>query len=144
MIEECIPPTRQLRILVVDDLLLDLFFMKTVLLTRIKGITLKEILTAEDGKEALRVHQESEKIDLIFMNIMMPVMDGFEATRQIRRTDREVKIIAWTEYPYDSIAEKLRESGFDGYLKKPVSSDSLQNVIDGFIQIGTGKHQNLT
>lgn len=130
-----------LRILIVDDLLLDLITLQKALLPQIKGINWKEILIARNGIESFAIYQNSEKIDLILMNIQMPVMDGFEATRKIRLIDKNVIIIACSEYQYDSITDKLSESGFSGYLNKPLELKALQTIVNKFFLSSNTSHK---
>ena len=64
------------------------------------------------------------------MDINMPVMDGYEATRKIRQLSSSVPIIAVTAYAYASDQDKILENGFNGYVSKPVNlTQELQSMI---------------
>jgi two-component system sensor histidine kinase BarA len=91
-----------------------------------------ETVLAVDGKKAVDAYAEQE-FDLIFMDIQMPVMDGIEATRNIRKmnhTDRKrTPIIALTAHAMKGEKEKLLNEGMDDYLTKPISQEQLENTI---------------
>ena len=91
-----------------------------------------EVTIAEDGLEAIRKYKQ-EEFDLIFMDIQMPQLDGYETTRFIRRdeknTGRHVPIIAMTAYAVKGDREKCLAAGMDGYVSKPVCPDQLRLEI---------------
>jgi signal transduction histidine kinase/CheY-like chemotaxis protein len=91
-----------------------------------------EVTIAEDGLEAIRKHKQ-EEFDLIFMDIQMPQLDGYETTRFIRRdeknTGRHIPIIAMTAYAVKGDREKCLAAGMDGYVSKPVCPDQLRIEI---------------
>jgi CheY-like chemotaxis protein len=89
-----------------------------------------KIINASDGKKAVDLCK-NEQYDLILMNIYMPVMDGFEATREIRGFNNEVVIIAETEY--SNIRERCLAAGFTDYIHKPFSRDELIKLIKKYI-----------
>lgn len=97
-----------------------------------------EIDEAEHGEQALQMVEQSEEgyYSMILMDIMMPVMDGVTATKNIRalgRTDcSEVPIIAMTaESDSDEIA-KYTESGFDDYISKPMEMEDIEAIFERF------------
>ena len=85
-----------------------------------------ELIEATDGAEGVALAQ-SEVPDLILMDIQLPVMDGYEATRQIRAIPdlAKVPIIAVTSYALSGDEAKTREAGCDGYIAKPFSPRQL-------------------
>lgn len=89
-------------------------------------------VTALDGKEALELLNK-EKIDLVFMDCQMPVMDGYEATRLIRQqevtSDSRLPVIAMTANAMQGDKEKCLAAGMDDYLSKPVSMDSMREML---------------
>jgi signal transduction histidine kinase/ActR/RegA family two-component response regulator len=95
------------------------------------------VTEAVNGREAVGIFAESdeEEFDVILMDIMMPVMDGLEATRQIRALARkdagQVKIIAMTANAYQEDVLKAKEAGMDGYLTKPLDSEKMVKMIAG-------------
>jgi signal transduction histidine kinase/ActR/RegA family two-component response regulator len=87
---------------------------------------------ASNGKEAIEIY-ESTNIDLILMDIQMPVLNGFEATKIIRdmekSTGRHVPIIAMTAYAMNSDKERCFSVGMDDYISKPINSQILYEKI---------------
>ena len=94
-----------------------------------------EVLIADDGERAVAMHEASAP-DLVLMDIQMPAMDGFEATRAIRERERKtgahVPIIAMTAHAVKGDRERCLASGMDGYLSKPVGQDELRRAISNF------------
>ena len=93
-----------------------------------------EIITAADGAEGLRL-VERERPDLILMDLSLPIVDGWEATRRIK-ADVELKqipIIALSAHAMTGDEEKARQSGCDDYLSKPLDEDLLFTKIDKFL-----------
>jgi two-component system, cell cycle response regulator DivK len=93
-----------------------------------------EILTAADGAEGIRL-AEGERPDLILMDLSLPVIDGWEATRQIKAnaTLKHIPIIALTAHAMRGDEEKARESGCDDYLSKPLDEDVLFAKLAKFL-----------
>ena len=87
---------------------------------------------AVDGLEAMRLYNRNE-YDLIFMDVQMPVMNGYETTRLIREQERmtgvHVHIIAVTAYALEEDKEKCLDAGMDDYLPKPVTIQHLLRII---------------
>ena len=67
------------------------------------------------------------------MDINMPVMNGYEATREIRKFNNEIFIIAQTAYALDSDREKALEAGCNDYISKPINRDELITMIESVI-----------
>lgn len=89
-----------------------------------------------DGASAVKKLKGSDgtMYDLILMDIQMPVMNGYEAAKQIRslknRETASVPIVAMTANAFEEDREKSYEAGMNGYLAKPVSAEALINTID--------------
>ena len=85
-----------------------------------------EMIEAEDGAAGVAA-AEREKPDLILMDIQLPVMDGYEATRRIKANPelKHIPIIAVTSYALSGDEEKARAAGCDGYVTKPFSPRQL-------------------
>jgi CheY-like chemotaxis protein len=89
------------------------------------------IEVAENGAEAL-AKVKSRRYDLIFMDVQMPVMDGFQATHEIRSLGKDassVPIVAVTANAFQNEREKCFSSGMDDYLTKPVDKDRLKEAL---------------
>ncbi len=106
------------RILVVEDNLDN----RRILVYRLKRIGEFEILEASNGEEALAIVKEDPRPDLVFMDLKMPVMDGWEATRQIRKLEGgdKIPIIALTAQAMAGDEQKALAAGCDDYLAKPI------------------------
>jgi CheY-like chemotaxis protein len=117
---------KHLRILVVEDNAINSFIISKFLETT--GV---QITHAANGKIAVELCNK-EPFDIILMNIKMPVMDGFEATKEIRTFNKDVIIIAHTNY--GNIREKCLEFGFNDYIRKPFNKDELTGIIKKFIK----------
>jgi len=90
-----------------------------------------EVLHAYNGKEAVEKCFSESNIDLILMDIKMPVMDGYTAVRLIREKNTVIPIIAQTAYSDDR--EKAIECGFSGFISKPFDRKALFKVLSEFI-----------
>ena len=123
---------RKLKLLIVDDVRIDSMVLAKVILPKITGIVWNEILYAENGIEAIEAYKNNPGIDLILMNIQMPKMDGYEATRQIRYFNKEVIIIASTETAFEYVRVKIKDAGFNDYIRKPIDKSLLQKLIKKF------------
>ena len=71
---------------------------------------------------------------IILMDINMPVMDGYEATKEIRKYSAKVPIIAITAFAYASDEQLVMESGFDGYMPKPINARLLKAQLTEIMQ----------
>jgi signal transduction histidine kinase/CheY-like chemotaxis protein len=95
-------------------------------------------LEANNGEDAVRIVRTAS-VNLVLMDLQMPGMDGFEATRLIResekRTGAHVPIIALTAHALDSDREKCLKSGMDGYIPKPVERHELYEAIDALLGV---------
>lgn len=88
-----------------------------------------EVIVAEDGLKAVNLVKQGTEIDLILMDIHMPVMDGYEATKLIRKLDHQTPILAMTAVSFNEIEEKCQAIGFTGYVSKPIQPDELMMTI---------------
>ncbi|PLW99504.1 MAG: hypothetical protein C0593_03055 [Marinilabiliales bacterium] len=89
----------------------------------------KEIIKTRTGTEAIVSCRQNTDIDLILMDIRMPEMGGYEATRLIREFNKEVVIIAQTAYGLTGDREKAIEAGCNDYIAKPIKKEELQAII---------------
>jgi CheY-like chemotaxis protein len=88
-----------------------------------------EILYTRTGVEAVDACKYNPDIDLILMDIRIPVLDGYEATRQIRQFNKDVIIIAQTAYAFAGDSEKALEAGCNDYITKPIMKTLLFDLI---------------
>ena len=134
--EEAIAPEPEnvdftgLHVLLAEDNELNMEIAKFLLES--EGMT---VLRAANGQEAINIFRQTEEnsIDVILMDIMMPVMDGLEAVREIRRMDRSdaetVPIIALSANVMDSDIKKTKMAGMDEHLPKPINTSLLLGAI---------------
>ena len=119
------------RLLVVDDVLVNLKVIEKLL-----SKTKFSVDTADSGLKAIKMSKET-KYDLIFLDHMMPEMDGIETLNNIRNDKTNLNIdtpvIMLTANAIEGVKDEYLSEGFDGYLSKPVSYQSLRDMIVSFI-----------
>jgi len=115
----------KLKILIVED---D-EYSDTHLGIIIKKIS-KETLHAKQGNEAAKICRANPDIDLVLMDIRIPEMNGFEATRKIREFNKDIVIIAQTAYAVSGAREKALEAGCNDYITKPINKEDLYTKIN--------------
>ena len=91
------------------------------------------LIHAWDGQEAIEKFKEHQP-QIILMDINMPRMDGYEATKEIRKLSADVPIIAITAFAYASDEQRVLENGFDGYMSKPINAPLLKQQIASILQ----------
>lgn len=114
---------KSLIVLVVDDNELNRRVLQMVAETL--GATVR---TAENGAEALEKMAE-QKFDLVFMDIMMPVLNGIDATRKVRESGDSVPVVAVSAHYDAADGPKLRALGFDGLIPKPVRIEAVDEFL---------------
>lgn len=112
-------------ILVAEDYEVNYLYIKAVL-----EDTGAQILWAKDGAEAVEMCSNNNKIDLVLMDIQMPRLNGYEATRQIKKFRNNLPIIAQTAYAMEYDREKSLNAGCDDYISKPIRIDTLLEAIN--------------
>ena len=93
-----------------------------------------KIIRASTGKEAIEVFKENPNISLILMDLKMPVMDGYEATVEIRKMDGEVPILAQTAYALAGDDKKALSIGCNDYITKPIKKDDLLEKVESLLK----------
>ena len=88
-----------------------------------------EIFWAKNGAETLEIFRREEDLDLVLMDIQMPVMNGYECTRIIKEERPEVAVVAQTAYAMSGEREISRQAGCDDYLSKPIKVSELLDII---------------
>lgn len=92
------------------------------------------VIKARTGVEAVEACRNNPDIDLILMDILMPQINGYEATRQIREFNKEVIVIAQTAYGLNGDREKAIEAGCNDYIEKPIDHNLLKEMIQRLIK----------
>jgi CheY-like chemotaxis protein len=116
--------------LIVDDDMRNIFALSTVL--HDQGM---QMVSASNGREAIRLVKEDKSIDIVLMDIMMPEMDGMTTMREIRKLPlgKELPIIAVTAKAMKGDREKCIEAGAWDYLSKPVDTVHLLAVLRSWL-----------
>ena len=94
----------------------------------------KEMLKVTNGNDAVESCRQNADIDLIMMDVKMPGLDGYEATRAIRQFNTNVIIIAQTAYAMLHEREKALEAGCNDYISKPLNTDGLKNIVQKYFK----------
>ena len=116
------------KVLIVDDIETNLYVTAGLMnLYRLR------VDTAMNGQRAIKKITDGKKYDIIFMDHMMPGMNGVEATRRIRKTGYEGKIVALTANVLAGNDEMFLQSGFDGYISKPIDMEELDATLKKFL-----------
>jgi signal transduction histidine kinase/CheY-like chemotaxis protein len=124
-------PATSLRILLAED-----NAVNQLLASRLLEKRGHFVVVAGNGREALEAMQK-EHFDLVFMDVQMPVMDGFEATAAIRKQEVgggvHLPVVALTAHAMKGDREKCLAAGMDGYLTKPIRPQELDEVLRGYL-----------
>jgi signal transduction histidine kinase/CheY-like chemotaxis protein/ligand-binding sensor domain-containing protein len=123
---------RKSNILIVDDDILNQFVLKEILIS--EGFN---IFIANNGEECLKLLQAQKDIDLILMDMEMPIMDGIKTTNYIRNElkNKDIKIIGISANAYSEAKNTVLENGFNDYLSKPVSVNELFVLMTKWIAV---------
>lgn len=116
-------------ILIVDDL-----DMNLILIEKLLAKTGVKCMKAFNGREAIELIKNNDKIDLILMDLRMPVMNGIEAAREIKKIRKDINIIAQSAYIDSETKKEILTLGFDNHIEKPIESDELLSLIDAYFQ----------
>jgi CheY-like chemotaxis protein len=124
--------THKYTILIAEDEAMNFLFLEILLKNQIDlGYT---ILHAKNGAEAVEICKKNDTINLVLMDLKMPVMDGFEAVRLIKEFSPELPIVAQTAFASIEDKEKVFAAGFNDFLSKPISKEALVDVINRQIE----------
>jgi PAS domain S-box-containing protein len=120
-------------ILVAEDIPMNMHLVKALLAKLVPGCT---VLEARNGEEAVELFH-SYPVDLVLMDIQMPLMDGYDATRAIRSSPegRNIPIVALTASTIAGERERGRAAGMDAYLTKPIEVEPLQSVLAKWLRV---------
>ena len=88
-----------------------------------------EILHAQNGQLAIDLVKDNPDIELVLMDVQMPILDGIIAMSEIRKFNKEICIVAQTAYALEGDRDKFLESGFDDYIPKPIDVKKLRDIV---------------
>lgn len=114
----------ELTILIAEDEEINFMYLEEVLRR-----TNANVIRACDGLEAVNLFKANLSINIVLMDIKMPVMDGIQATKLIKAERSNIPIIATTAYALGGDKEKFLQAGCDDYLSKPIRKDDLLAMI---------------
>ena len=117
--------TKKIKILAAEDHPVN----RKLLTTFLKQFN-SDVLEAENGKEALDIIQANHDVDIIFMDIQMPIINGIEATKEIRKLAYDGIIIACTANTDTQDFEEFQKAGMNDILVKPFKKQDIQNMIN--------------
>ncbi|MBN2521881.1 MAG: response regulator [Bacteroidales bacterium] len=90
-------------------------------------------IRAKNGKEAVDLCKTNPEIEMVFMDIRMPELNGYEATKQILKFRKDLPIVAQTAYTYFNDIQKAMEAGCTAYIEKPISPETIMNSIRKYL-----------
>lgn len=118
-----------MKILIVDDSLAARIMIKGFI--KLHGEY--DIIEATNGKEGVQSYKDI-KPDLTFLDLTMPVMDGFEALKQIMKFDYNAKVVVLTADIQSKTIEKINKLGAEIFIKKPPTKDLIINALDKLLE----------
>jgi two-component system cell cycle response regulator DivK len=119
-----IPDLKNITIMIVDDEENNWLFMLDALRP-----SKAKLIWARVGQEAIDIVESGKKIDVILMDMKMPIMDGYETTRAIKKINNTIPVIAQTAYAQPKEKAKCMEAGCDAYISKPIITGKLIRLI---------------
>jgi CheY-like chemotaxis protein len=125
-----IPDLRNVGIVVAEDDISNFNYIKKLLQR-----THANVFHAENGKQVLNIFQDHQEIQLILMDIKMPVLDGIETLHALRNMNVQIPIIAQTAYALANDMQRLKNEGFDEYISKPINADKFYRMLVNLLRI---------
>lgn len=116
-------------VLVVEDIELNYLYIRELI-----HPTGAMILRAENGRIAVELCKNNPNIDIVLMDLLMPVMNGYEATKQIKAMRSDLPVIAQTAYAMADDRRKAMEAGCDDFIAKPIGKEELLRKVHFFFQ----------
>jgi len=104
--------------------------MNFVLLKKSLERTNVTVLRARNGREMIDMVKSNHNIDMVLLDMGMPVMDGYEATRLLRAEGNQIPIIAQTAFAMDNEKNKVLVAGCNDFVEKPINTEILFNKIN--------------
>lgn len=120
--------THKYTILITEDKAINFLFLEILLKKQIDlGCA---IIHAKNGAEAVEICKKNDDINLVLMDLKMPVMDGFEAVKLIKEIRPKLPIVAQTAFSSIEDKEKVFAAGFNDFLSKPINKPYLMSLTD--------------
>jgi CheY-like chemotaxis protein len=115
-------------ILIAEDESLNYHFFEEIL-----EDSLVNLIWAKNGKEAVEKCFENNQINMVLMDIKMPIMNGYEATREIKKHKPDLPVIAQTAYALIGDENKAKEAGCNEYIQKPININELMKLLSKYL-----------
>ncbi|MBW4360859.1 ATP-binding protein [Flavobacterium taihuense] len=116
-------------ILVAEDDNINFLLLKTILENK-----KHHVIRAKNGQEVVDISATNPNVDLIFMDIKMPILDGYEAFEKIKIDNPNCIVIAQTAHSSSEVKEKIMKAGFSGYITKPLDKEKIYEIINKVFQ----------
>ncbi|WP_281637668.1 ATP-binding protein [Flavobacterium marginilacus] len=128
--EECLNKNSDSKnILVAEDDNINFLLLKTIL-----ELKKHSVIRARNGQEVVDISRSNPAIDLIFMDIKMPVLDGYEAFEIIKKENPDLIVIAQTAHSSSEVKERIMKAGFSAYITKPLDKEKIYEIITKVFQ----------
>lgn len=121
------------KILIVEDEETNFLYLKILLLYKLNLQC--EIFYAKNGLEAVELFKNNTDLDIVFMDLKMPVMDGFEASIEIKKIRETIPIIALSAYYSPEDRQKAREAGCESFVSKPINNETFRAIVEKYLSI---------
>ncbi|PWA10824.1 ATP-binding protein [Flavobacterium laiguense] len=105
-----------------------------LLLKRILELKSHTVLRARNGLEAVDISTDNDAVDLVFMDIKMPILDGYQAFEKIKQVRPDLLVIAQTAHSSVEDKERIIKAGFSGYITKPLDREKIYEMINDVFQ----------
>lgn len=122
---------KEAKVLLVDDDPINLQLLEKFLRDSVAQLT---TVKAKNGVEAIEYYRQDPSFDMVLMDLKMPLMNGFEATKIIRELNKEIPIIAQTAYAMHQDKEKALNEGCNDYLSKPLNKMLFYKTLDKYLK----------
>lgn len=119
---------RNKKILVADDIDSNYVYLKAAI-----KHTAAEVIWAKTGLEAVELVRNNPDINIVLMDIVMPEMDGYEATKLIKLHNNNLPVVCQTAYPNNDNNQNAFDCGFDSFMAKPIKIEGMLQIIDKYI-----------
>ena len=115
-------------IMVVDDMRV----MRKSIMMFLKTLGYANFIEAENGADAVKKYQSNE-VDFVFMDLVMPIQDGYQALKAIKQGDENATVVMLTSIADEHILEKCLNKGALGYIHKPLTPDTAEEKLMGVL-----------
>lgn len=120
----------QFKVLIAEDEEVNFMFLEFLLQDMTSDI---HIVNVRNGKNAVEYCQDHHDVDLVFMDLKMPILDGFQATKQIKSEQPEIPIVAISAYSGVEDKERAKNAGCDDFLTKPIDVEKFKEICQKYI-----------